>query len=298
MAVSSNGRAEVSYASNNSSTLFTATNIQTLHLLLRGANMEKKCEKCGTLFESLHKRARFCSRKCYPSRGILYEVVCPTCHKVRHLMGRGERGECASCASDKKSGPNSPAWKGGHKQWSSGRHGRDKDGLSWKVQRRLAWERDNFTCQHCHTQKNRKPDVHHIDPWMNSKSHALDNLICLCQSCHLKEEAELHEKWGGQLMTAVPPPPVRPSKRKNPVSLCSGCQRKRVKVQPNGLCHDCNLELVLKPTARAWHEQGVSCCEIGRRLGVVNATVWFWLHPEFVRKKYRVASFNGEALAS
>jgi hypothetical protein len=41
-----------------------------------------------------------------------------------------------------------------------------------------------------------------------SQSHALDNLICLCQKCHLTEEAKVQDQWGGhtpQLPTRYPP---------------------------------------------------------------------------------------------
>jgi hypothetical protein len=36
-------------------------------------------------------------------------------------------------------------------------------------------------------------------PYRVSQSHALDNLICLCQKCHLTEEAKVQDQWGGQL---------------------------------------------------------------------------------------------------
>lgn len=39
--------------------------------------------------------------------------------------------------------------------------------------------------------KKRKPDVHHIIPFRISRSHSLDNLICLCKPCHSKEEAKI-----------------------------------------------------------------------------------------------------------
>lgn len=154
---------------------------------------------------------RFCSRRCNGAfnRSRKVMVTCPTCGKTREITEGGARKSksCASCASDRLSGAGSGTWKGGHHHWSPGRYGRDQDGLSWKVQRRLAWERDNETCQHCKTKKNRKPDVHHIIPFRVSLSHALDNLLCLCQSCHLIEEAKVQEKWGGQLAY---PEPVRP----------------------------------------------------------------------------------------
>ena len=171
--------------------------------------MEKVCEYCGSTFKG-NEATRFCSRKCMPSRHnpTLIEVRCPQCHQLRLVKLRGYKGKnvkCRNCTSDSQSGSSSPNWRGGHKHWSSGRFGKDKDGLSWKTQRRLAWERDDYVCQHCqhcHEKKNRKPDVHHIVPWMSSHSHALGNLICLCQSCHLKEEAKIQEKWGGTILAS------------------------------------------------------------------------------------------------
>lgn len=89
------------------------------------------------------------------------------------------------------SGKKNPAWRGGHKYWSSGRFGSDKNGLSWKKQRLLAWQRDNYKCSMCRRSKlsmRRNPDVHHIVPWRISFSHDLKNLLSLCQKCHKKED--------------------------------------------------------------------------------------------------------------
>lgn len=89
------------------------------------------------------------------------------------------------------SGEKNPAWRGGHKYWSEGRFGSDKDGLSWKIQRSLAWKRDKHRCTICSRNKKsmgRNPDVHHIIPWRVSFSHDLKNLLSLCQKCHKKED--------------------------------------------------------------------------------------------------------------
>ena len=158
------------------------------------------CKNCSNQFEPnerARKRVYFCSSKCKRQyfRAQIVDVTCLNCKKSRKVTygtahDKKKNNQCQSCSSDKNSGVGSGTWKGGFKYWSPGRFGKDKDGLSWKIQRRLAWERDDFTCQHCHKKKNRKPDVHHISPWMNSHSHALDNLVCLCKSCHLKEEGK------------------------------------------------------------------------------------------------------------
>lgn len=157
------------------------------------------CETCGELVTG---RGAYCCRKCMPSRHKLIKISCPKCGKIRERRGYLSQARskvlCLECTSDQFNGEGNPNWKGGHKHWSPGRFGKDKDGLSWKVQRQLAWERDDYTCQHCHEKKNRNPDVHHITPFRVSQSHALDNLICLCQSCHLKLEATVQDEWGGQ----------------------------------------------------------------------------------------------------
>jgi 5-methylcytosine-specific restriction endonuclease McrA len=87
---------------------------------------------------------------------------------------------------------NHPNWRGVITIPLKGKYGRDKDGLSWKVQRKLAWERDDYTCQECgRKEEGWKPDVHHKIPYRISGSHALDNLICYCRSCYKRIENEI-----------------------------------------------------------------------------------------------------------
>lgn len=71
-------------------------------------------------------------------------------------------------------------------------------GPNWATQRRLARERDHYTCQVCGATEeslNREHDVHHIKPFKEfgyipgvnenyMEANALDNLITLCRSCH------------------------------------------------------------------------------------------------------------------
>jgi len=68
-------------------------------------------------------------------------------------------------------------------------------GENWKPVKRQALERDNHTCQNCGKTANelgREPDVHHIIPIKEfddpKESHTLDNVICLCRSCHRRVE--------------------------------------------------------------------------------------------------------------
>lgn len=70
-----------------------------------------------------------------------------------------------------------------------------KYGRSWsRSLKRKVWERDEYRCQAClssESELGQKPDIHHIRPvkeWETEQEHekmnSLDNLICLCRSCH------------------------------------------------------------------------------------------------------------------
>lgn len=59
----------------------------------------------------------------------------------------------------------------------------------------LVLERDNFTCQKCHSNK-KMLVVHHIDGMgigKDYKNNNLNNLVTLCQSCHARIHAI--ERW-------------------------------------------------------------------------------------------------------
>ena len=166
---------------------------------------------CGAELTGLKRK--FCSNQCKHIQRNRPSVLtlCTDCastylvspSEIQTQRRRKIQSRCHKCRAQRvppphPSGSDSPRWRGGHRHWSTGRYGRDKNGLSWKVQRRAAWERDAETCQHCKTKKTRKPDVHHVVPFRISQSHTLDNLLCLCQSCHLIEEAKVQEVWGAQ----------------------------------------------------------------------------------------------------
>lgn len=181
---------------------------------------------------------------------------------------------CRSCSYIRRgwSGPNSPTWKGGHKNWQAGKNGRDKNGLSWKKQRRLAWERDNYTCQHCGKTRNdtgRNPDCHHIVPYRLCQSHALSNLISLCQVCHKKADAAIPDLWGGK--------PFGISvgrKKKESCKLCNS----RLRKLKNGLCDRCFKAHFCKPLAKLMIIDGYSYARIGQHAGVSKAAVWRWVN--------------------
>ena len=129
-----------------------------------GGKEMRDCEICGKGFETHPGReTRFCSRKCH-----------------------------GKFISKTQSGEGHPNWKGGKVNYY---------GENWQQQRDKARKRDDGECQICSVTEeelDRELDVHHITPvrifkdnygemWWK-KANKLDNLICVCQSCHQKWE--------------------------------------------------------------------------------------------------------------
>jgi hypothetical protein len=194
--------------------------------------------------------------------------VCQNCKNVLWVDKRAVTNLCRSCC---QSGDLNHAWRGGHKGWQKGKLGRDKDGLSWKHQRVLVWERDNYTCQDCGKSREdlgRRPDVDHIVPYRISASHALENLITRCRSCHKKAEAKRTELWGGKTWGGSPPASVS--------NRCSNCGRIRV-LNLDDNCNQCDVELNKIPKARELRNQGSSYDKIADILCVRSPTVRRWL---------------------
>jgi hypothetical protein len=90
-----------------------------------------------------------------------------------------------SCFAEHRSefqiGEDNPNYKGGESSSDlySGR---------WYEVKRKCRDRDNLTCQKCGN-KSGTIDVHHITPVREfddpNQSHTLDNVVCLCRSCHI-----------------------------------------------------------------------------------------------------------------
>lgn len=86
-------------------------------------------------------------------------------------------------------------WQGeNHHRWMEGET--EYSGRWWKG-RQLALKRDDYSCQSCGTTKGeigREPDVHPIKPVRvfddPQDAHYLDNVVCLCRTCHPRVE------WG------------------------------------------------------------------------------------------------------
>lgn len=131
-----------------------------------GGTVELDCDNCGVTFErhpsNIESERTFCGRDCQ------YEWL-----------------------SDAFTGDGHPNWAGGGMPNYRG---------DWREVRRKALERDDRTCVACGADREelgRNPDVHHIVPVRayaespdrdRADAHRLDNVVCLCPSCHRRAE--------------------------------------------------------------------------------------------------------------
>lgn len=125
-------------------------------------DIPRVCEYCGKTFErkpwefrrSEGHQYRFCSIECRGAYKAEYE-----------------------------SGSNSPQWVGGPCTYR---------GRSWLAARKQVVARQNGKCADCGKSVGNSLPVHHIKPFRDFQSpeeaNAQENLVGLCQSCHMKRE--------------------------------------------------------------------------------------------------------------
>jgi len=71
---------------------------------------------------------------------------------------------------------------------------RKERGPDWLPLRKLVLERDGYKCVKCGMgqeearERGHTLSIHHIVPWRDTQDNSMENLITLCQSCHMKEE--------------------------------------------------------------------------------------------------------------
>lgn len=218
------------------------------------------------------------STRAAASVGNTQEIVqcgCGRSYTRWKYHSRPRRTVCPSCrtsiANAKRTGARNSSWKGGHKYWLPGRYGQDKDGLSWKRQRQLCRERDNYTCQDCQKHMDELGHMPHCDheiPFRVSLSHALDNLRLRCRVCHARADSQRPQLWGGHALRPPPTPRTRPR--------CSRCGKLRVLV--GGLCKSCQRTTILIPKAIQLRQLGLSYAEIAKTFGLTHGAVWHWLN--------------------
>jgi 5-methylcytosine-specific restriction endonuclease McrA len=174
----------------------------------RGGKTETDCVRCGEAFEYYpsDKPGVYCSKCVERSSEFLgtpqWKLVeapretraCKHCREeMSVLVSDIERGEGVFCSHDCRSqwtsenvvGENHHHWEGGSIPY----------GQSWWRVRREARSRDEHTCRLCRRSADelgREPDVHHIERVRDfenpTDAHTLDNVVCLCRSCHRRVE--------------------------------------------------------------------------------------------------------------
>lgn len=95
----------------------------------------------------------------------------------------GHRFCTDACRREFMRGGNDPRYVGGPTTYR---------GRGWLVQRMKAVERDGGVCQSCGKSVGDSIPVHHVRPYRQFENaeaaNQLSNLICYCQSCHMKHE--------------------------------------------------------------------------------------------------------------
>lgn len=123
------------------------------------------------------------------------EKDCDVCGKSVRRYPSGFENDVVCCSQECREVWLSESFTGeGHPNWAGG--GSIHYGQGWRRARLAALDRDDRTCQVCGETANeigRNPDVHHIVPVRAfvdvegaevGDAHAVENLICLCVSCH------------------------------------------------------------------------------------------------------------------
>jgi 5-methylcytosine-specific restriction endonuclease McrA len=172
----------------------------------RSAGEWRACRQCGKPWWKSPSQAQsiYCSMKCY------FE-----CRWGNRQTNRADNRVCCSkpCRQHTQAtrylGEKSHFWRGGA---TAPYH------TEWKPQRRKALERDGHACVLCGGKD--KVNVHHKNPFRYSQSHALENLISLCRSCHSKEELKVNAAMRqslalGRNPIACPYPRTRKAHKKN-----------------------------------------------------------------------------------
>lgn len=117
-------------------------------------NKNRECPACGTLFEAKSSEDKYCSWECY---------------NENRDMPSGEE----------------------HWNWQGGKDGH-RDSAKSKQWRLAIYDRDNHTCQKCHSKKDLR--AHHIYAWAfyETLRYEISNGITLCDNCH----KEVHKTFG------------------------------------------------------------------------------------------------------
>lgn len=169
---------------------------------------EYTCKECGGTFENYESRDtggkhQFCSKECKDTSETNGQIVkCSWCSEntYKPKSSLNEMGDYSidnhfcdkSCESSWKrehwTGEDHPSWRGGSPSHR---------GSNWLEQRRLALERDGYSCKVCGCSRAEHYDeygfdlgVHHKIPartfYVIEDANYQTNLVTVCRGCHAK----------------------------------------------------------------------------------------------------------------
>ena len=126
----------------------------------RDADGKVICRGCGAPIPP--GRQTWCSRECY-------QLHCPGAAIM--LVKKRDKEVCQKCGRD---------YRAAKKAWRA-------------AEPTKAWDQPGFaeTYRAWRHSKPSKPEYHHIKPFSEGGTHALDNLLTLCHGCHAEET----RKW-------------------------------------------------------------------------------------------------------
>lgn len=170
-------------------------------VILRNASEAQRLRHPSKIFPFRERIVHFCS-KCNNTVSNRNNLLCRECWRRTnkgedHPSWKGGKPSCKGCGvplssySLKKNlcrschdvikGPNHWNWKGGKAR-------RILNNREYKEWRTAVFERDEYTCQRCHTNGGYL-NAHHIVRWCDSeeKRFDIDNGLTLCKTCHKLE---------------------------------------------------------------------------------------------------------------
>jgi len=169
---------------------------------MRNRKMPHEHMKGNTLRKGIRPTNAFTSEQAKVLNAVIGNIYsCTNCGKrfeIKPWLERqnksisGNRFCCKKCHSEfvsrEKSGEKSPMWVGGITTYR---------GKGWLKARADAIKRDRGTCADCGKVVGKSIPVHHVRPFREftsiAEANSIDNLICLCQSCHMKRENNCYE---------------------------------------------------------------------------------------------------------
>jgi hypothetical protein len=160
------------------------------HYAARSAGIVKRVVSRPYEYTPEGKAAIIASASLPKGKRVFHWITCTNCGVTFDDPTDGSRSRrsgmkfCSlDCCNDYRKGENNPAWRGGHPKYY---------GPDWRPLRRAARLRDGHCCRRCGTKPKRAVPVHHIIPVVNfenaNDANTLDNVICLCPSCHMYVE--------------------------------------------------------------------------------------------------------------